>query len=384
MFRFCQLAMGQDSLADINSQNQLSGYIRSIHLAQRVGLTNHWYALNGMHTRLNLDHAFASALRFRMDVRTQFLFGSAVAESPLYVSGFRQPGESADLHVLWWKRTSSVGYSNVERLALTYQKKEMTVVVGRQRIHWGMALGWNPMDIFQVGNPFDPDYVERPGVGAVRAMRSLGPLSGFEMAMARTGIGLGRGAWRYYTNRSGYDLQFLAGWFDRQPIVGAGWSGSAGNWSFRGEAQSFIPTAGEAFQLQSVLETDRLLKRNGYLRAAILYNKGGQTDVNGGLPSFSPTPKQLMPGKWNASVGWSRDPSLRFQYGVEVFYTSAAGTIVLFPRIEWVFSGDWSASLFFQLVKSVHSGSSAQLGFFRLMKTMTRKHRVGHISHTEK
>ncbi len=131
-----------------------------------------------------------------------------------------------------------------------------------------------------------------------------------------------------------------------------------------------MASAGESFQLQSVLETDRLLNRNGYLRASILYIYDGQVGGKDGLPVFSPNPKQLMPGKWNASVGWSRDPSLRFQYGVELLYTSAAGTVVLFPRLEWIFSGDWSASLFLQLLKSIDSGDSAWLGFFRVGKSI--------------
>ena len=46
----------------------------------------------------------------------------------------------------------------------------------------------------------------------------------------------------YRFNKWGYDIQFLAGYSNSSDIVaGAGWSGSIGSVSFRGEASWFQP-----------------------------------------------------------------------------------------------------------------------------------------------
>jgi hypothetical protein len=373
VFIFCLCVIvpvpAQDTLSSRLSNTQLTGYLRSICLSQYITGEPTWYSSGGLHLRMNITHRSSQHLLFRADLRSLFLYGSAIPQQPLIKNSFRQEGELWNMHAIWWKNRNSFGYSNVERLSAHYERRRVSIVFGRQRIHWGMASSWNPNDVFQAGNLFDPDYVERSGADGIVMRRSIGALSGWDVALSKTAAGTFRGAGRYYFNRAGYDMQFLGGWYERQPMFGLGWSGSIANWSFRSEHQIYIPHATESFQLQSVCEFDRILPADRFFKFAFLYNHRGLTGGKSTLFSFIPQASHLMPGKWNGVIGWSCAPSLRFQYGIDLFYTGAAHTFILFPKLEWTFSNDWSASFFLQSAAITSLGRFSHQALFRVGKT---------------
>jgi hypothetical protein len=60
----------------------------------------------------------------------------------------------------------------LDRLSLTWQRREFRLVVGRQAITWGVNFFWPVLDLFA---PFAPERIDReykPGVDAMRASRS--------------------------------------------------------------------------------------------------------------------------------------------------------------------------------------------------------------------
>ncbi len=323
----------------------LSGYVRTISAAQWNSVDKELNSVNWLHARLNLVRRFSSHFQIRTDLRSQVYGGDALANLPNFKTGFRQPDEAVNLHTVWWKRPRSLAHTNVERLVATYERGNGLISLGRQRIHWGMAVGWNPNDLFQVGNVFDPDYLERPGSDAIRARKTLGELSGIEWAAAWTGPGRSRGGLRYYFNRLGFDFQGIVGWLDKQPMLGAGWSGSLGGWGFRGELQSFLSGSDQPAYFQSTLEFDRLMKNDSYFRIAALYNLAGSTDPVKARQAVRPEVRQLMPGTWNASIGWSRDLSLRLNWGLDLYYTTAGNSTILLPRAQWSLTKNWDVLL---------------------------------------
>jgi hypothetical protein len=112
--------------------------------------------------------------------------------------------------------------------------------IGRQRINWGQTLVWNPNDIFNAYSFFDFDYVERPGSDALRLQYYPNSSSAFEVAVKADYKAHVTAATLYRFNKWGYDIQFLAGFFNSEDLVaGAGWSGAIGSVSFRGEASWF-------------------------------------------------------------------------------------------------------------------------------------------------
>lgn len=335
---------------------------------------SHWQSANWLHGRLNVDHSISKGVRFRMDIRTQVFYSTDAENLDAYADGFGSRDESVNLHAIWWKGRRSLGQTNVERLVLSHRTDRTTVYVGRQRIHWGMSTIWNPNDVFQAGNPFDPDYVERPGVDAIRIQRATGSLSGLDLAIARMGSGRSRGACRYYSNRNGFDWQVIAGWYEKRPIYGVGWSGDLGNYSFRGEAQSFIRGAEEPGQFQCVVEWDRLLRNNNYAGLSILYNEKGVIGPTITPILLLPQARQLMPGKWNVRLGWQREASLRFRYGIDLFYTSAAHTLIFFPKAQVLLSKNWQIEILSQWIKPLTGNDRSARVFIRIGMDLSCDH----------
>jgi hypothetical protein len=112
--------------------------------------------------------------------------------------------------------------------------------IGRQRINWGQTLVWNPNDIFNAYSFFDFDYIERPGSDAARIQFYPSSSSTLEIAVKSDYKGHITAATLYRFNKFGYDIQFLAGYFNNEDIIaGTGWSGAIGSVSFRGEASWF-------------------------------------------------------------------------------------------------------------------------------------------------
>ena len=127
--------------------------------------------------------------------------------------------------------------TTIDRLWVDFNYGKFQARVGRQRINWGQTLVWNPNDIFNAYSFFDFDYVERPGSDAIRLQYYPDSSSAFELAVKADYENNITAAALYRFNKWGYDIQFLAGYFNSEDIVaGAGWSGALGSVSFRGEA----------------------------------------------------------------------------------------------------------------------------------------------------
>ena len=132
--------------------------------------------------------------------------------------------------------------TTIDRLWLDFNYDKFQVRVGRQRINWGQTLVWNPNDIFNAYSFFDIDYIERPGSDAIRLQYYPSYSSAVELAVKADSEKDITAAALYRFSKWGYDIQFLAGYSNSSDIVaGAGWSGSIGSLSFRGEGSWFRP-----------------------------------------------------------------------------------------------------------------------------------------------
>jgi hypothetical protein len=367
-FLIGSLAQAQDTLSPTRFPWVLKGYVRMLGMLEKPSMHLSVNSTAWLHNRLQLQRSFSEDLLFRIDLRTQVFYGNSIHSWPGYADGFKSNDESIHLNALWWKKCHSAAYTNVERLLLSQHYNKTDLTIGRQRINWGMALTWNPNDLFQSGNPFDPDYIERPGVDAIRIQRSTGMLSGIEIALARTGSGQSRGAWRYFGHKQSFDWQTIVGWYGHEPTVGFGYSTGLRHWSFCGELQSYLAGASDRNQLQACLETDRILSNNHYIRLSILFNRqGSKGALNGPLILYT-DPKLLMPGKWNAMIGWTYEPSLRIQYSTSFFYTTAQHSVIVLPQLSRTFEKNWQLALLLQGVEKLADNVQSLRVIIRLGK----------------
>lgn len=255
---------------------EVGGYLTMMQSAMFDTLSRTVYYENLLHNRLNFKVYLGSHVTFATEVRNRLYTGDLVRSmGPAYAE---MTGDDPGLVDMSWNLMSENSFflnTTIDRMWLDLSFNKFQARIGRQRINWGQTFVWNPNDIFNAYSFFDVDYIERPGSDAVRFQYYPSFSSAVEMAIKVdsendvTAAGLGR------FNIWGYDFQFLAGYSNCTDIVaGAGWSGSLGNYSFRGEGTWFHPAESFADTSGTVLVTagfDRVFENNSLVQLQFMY-----------------------------------------------------------------------------------------------------------------
>jgi hypothetical protein len=111
----------------------------------------------------------------------------------------------------------------ISRLALWLGPENMRIVAGRQRLYWGVARVFRPLDVFNPINFFEPGY-ERPGSNALLGYIALGHLTSIrgvvvpEHTLEKTFTGLRIGT-NVFANDIGLNIMHRAQ--ERKTILGA-------------------------------------------------------------------------------------------------------------------------------------------------------------------
>jgi hypothetical protein len=224
--------------------------------------------------------------------------------------------------------------TTIDRLWLDFHRNKIQVTLGRQRINWGQTLVWNPNDIFNAYSYFDFDYIERPGSDAVRFQYFTSSSSAAELVFKINSDKDITAAGLYRFNRWGYDLQFLAGLMNSEDmVIGTGWSGSMGSFSFRGEGTWFYPyeNSDEEGTVLITSGVDRIFKDNSLVQIQLMYcNNPLDLDDFGSLYSKNYTTKDLAFSRFSAfgQFTWAVTPLLNI--------TLAA---MWFPDLEGYYAG---------------------------------------------
>jgi len=220
----------------------LNGYLTTMQSVMFDSLSGPFVNENLIHNRLNFKGYVNKNITFAAEFRNRLFTGDMVRSGSIY-SG--QVGSDQGLADLSWNIISKQSFflnTTIDRLWMDFNYGKFQARLGRQRINWGQTLVWNPNDIFNAYSFFDFDYVERPGSDAIRLQYYPGYSSAIEVAIKADHEDHITGAAFYRFNKWGYDIQFLAGYFNSEDIVaGTGWSGAFGTVSFRGEASWFQP-----------------------------------------------------------------------------------------------------------------------------------------------
>jgi hypothetical protein len=124
---------------------------------------------------------------------------------------------------------------SISRLALWLGPENLRITVGKQRLYWGVARVFRPLDIFNPLNFLEPGY-ERPGYNAILGYASIGALTSLrgiyvpQYNLKRSFLGL-----RFGTNLMKNDVgfNFMHRSSERRTIVGAEVTGDfiVGYWS---------------------------------------------------------------------------------------------------------------------------------------------------------
>jgi hypothetical protein len=330
-------AFAQDSIAE--KKFRMQGYIKDLHSFTFNKDFSEVVTGNLVHNRLNFKYRPFKGFTAALEMRNRLFWGEEMAQTPSFASGLKYPGESEDLSITWVEMDNLLLFSNIDRLWVDYGANKWNVRLGRQRINWGIGTLWNPNDIFNTYNFLDFDYEERPASDAIKGQYLFGNMSNMELAVARTGDSVSNSivAVKYFTNKWNYDFQFLGGFYLEQPTLGAGWAGSIGNAGFKGESQYFFAKGSLPGQLNLAMEADYIFGKGWYLAGGGLFNSEGidePLDITS-ISSFTLSPRQPMPTKWNLFTSFSKEITPLFLVNTGVVYAPETNLLMVLPSLQY-------------------------------------------------
>jgi hypothetical protein len=245
--------------------------------------------------------------------------------------------------------------------------------VGRQRINWGQTLVWNPNDIFNVYSYFDFDYIERPGSDAIRLQYYPDYSSAFEIALKADYENNITGAALYRFNTHGYDIQFLAGYFNSEDIVaGAGWSGAIGSVSFRGEATWFQPAKNLSDTTGTGIFTigfDKAFADNSMAQIQVMYcNNPADMLSFGSIYKGTMSTKELAFSTFSAFGSYSYPVTPLFNIALSAMWFPDLQGYYAGPSFEYSVADNVGLSLYWQHFESHKSEPRTRInmGFLRV------------------
>ncbi len=265
----------------------LDGYITNMQSVMFDSLKGNWTNDNLVHNRIGFNWFPNGVFSVNVGIRTRIFTGESLKYIPGYADFISGDKGFLDLNTNLVSEKSVIVNSQIDRAYLSFEKGNLSITLGRQRINWGRSFVWNPNDIFNSYSFFDFDYPEKPGSDALRIQYYTGAASSAELVAAVDSSETISAAGMYRFNLASYDFQILGGIISEQDyFVGTGWEDAIKNTSFRGELtylhpkENFSDTTGLFI---ADMSCDYTFQNSLALRFEFLYN---QQPASGGISSF--------------------------------------------------------------------------------------------------
>ncbi len=338
---------------------QLRGYVKNMQTFQMADLN---YVAHGnlVHNRLNFRLYPLKTTTVGLELRNRLFTGDLVNFDPAF-------GESVDTdngltHMSWLlvDEPGLVALTQIDRAWMRWNNADWDITLGRQRINWGLNAFWNSNDLFNTFNLVDFDYEERPGTDALRVQRFLPSMAAIDVAIAPS---LNDSTWiaagMYKFNKRTYDFQLLAGWWNQDVALGAGWAGNLKTAGFKGEVTYFHPQDNwqeESGAISISTSIDYVFKGNLYVMAGALYSSEG-TDSTFNINALAntalgasepPSAKNLMPTRYSTLLSVSRPLSALINGSLVGIYAPGTNLLFLMPSLTVAVANNWEFAVFGQ------------------------------------
>ncbi len=330
------------------------GYVKDLQQWSFTGEPNSLVSGGFFHNRLILRFAPDTVWTFDAEVRNRLFYGEWVRFQPGLAAGLDVDAGLVDLSFVPVNRQALVGSVVADRLWAQWQRRQWTLRLGRQRIHWGKALIWNPNDWFNAWNFLDFDYEERPGSDALRLQYQAGLFSQFDLAVSPARqVKNAVAALRFGGHTGSFDYQALTGVYRNRLAAGIGWAGDVGQAGFKGEVSVFQPidsTAGHT-SVSATTEINMTFGNSWFVNAGLLLNSnglGGNTDLLR-LTQTNLSADNLMPGKVSFLASASTSITTLLQTSCTAIYSPNGHLIILVPTAAWSVAENWDIDLTGQL-----------------------------------
>lgn len=345
---------------------ELTGYLSTLQSAMFDSISGAVSFDNILHNRLNFKVYAGKNITFAAEFRNRLFTGDMARTGKSYQEIIGNDQGWADMS--WNILTEKSFFLNttIDRLWVDFNYGKIQVRAGRQRINWGQTLVWNPNDIFNTYSFFDFDYIERPGSDAIRVQYYPASSSAIEAAVKVNSVNkiTAAGLWRF--NKWGYDIQFLGGYSNGSDIVaGAGWSGSIGSMSFRGEGTWFHhtkPFVGIAGTLIITAGLEKIFSDNSSAQIQLMYcNNPTKLSNFNSFYSGNLSAKDLAFSKFSAfgQFTWATTPLLNM--GISSMWFPGLKGYYAGPSIDYSLAENLDFSLIWQNFRSLIGGSATNI-----------------------
>lgn len=361
------------AISQENKLTTVNGYLSTMQSMMFDSLKGTFTNDNLIHNRLNLKGFIGEHATFAIELRNRMFTGDIVKSSEGYSDLI---GKDFGLMDLSWNLMDEKSFlinSTIDRFWLDLNYGKFQARIGRQRINWGQTFVWNPNDIFNAYSFFDFDYVERPGSDAIRLQYYPQSSSALEFALkADNDKDLTAGV-LYRFNKWGYDIQFLAGFVNGEDYVaGAGWSGSLGSFSLRGEVSWFQPlrhfsdTTGRGL---FTIGFDKSFSNNSMAQVQVMYcNDPLQLEGFNSFYSGNLSSKDLAFSKFSAFLQYSIPATPLLNLGLSVMWFPDLKGFFAGPSMDYSLAENIDFSLIWQHFETNMGGNKTRInmGFLRL------------------
>lgn len=324
---------------------QLNGYIKNLHEWSFVDKLEQSQWTTFLHNRLNFKYPVSKAVNVRLEFRNRLYYGDNVKNIPEFSKVISRDNGWADLSWNLVDTDNVLFNSLIDRASINYSKGDWDITLGRQRVNWGMNLVWNPNDIFNTYNFLDFDYEERPGSDAIRIQYYLDDFSKIELAAKK-----GREkddhiiATMYKFNKWSYDIQIIAGIYQKDWVMGTGWAGNLKNAGFKGEVTYFAPfEKNNNGALSASISVDYGFKKGLYVHGSVLYNSAASEFLGGfeNLLFANVTARNLIPFEYAGFLQLSKEFSPVFSASFSTIYSPTNHSVIAIPTVKYSIATNW-------------------------------------------
>lgn len=307
------------------------------------------------HNRLKFKWYSANDFSAALEIRNRMFYGEQIKLSPLLGKVLNQDNGLFDMAFLLTDQKGCKLVTNIDRAYLRWNKDNIDVQLGRQRINWGISLVWNPNDLFNAASFVDFDYEERSGTDALRIQYKTASLSGFEF-IASPGKEAKKSiyALMYRFNKHKYDVQLFSAVYLSDIALGLGWAGSLKQLGFKGELTCFKSYEKALFPKQAInssISFDYTFKGSNYFNISYLYNSNGSNTLGqpGNINSlYVNDVKHLSPALHSAFFQISRAFNPLITGSFSTIFLVGMNQFFLMPSINYSIKDDWDINLVVQ------------------------------------
>lgn len=264
----------------------LGGYYKSLFTTSKSFITGESYGDSLNRLRLSLEGRHGESLLFHVEFDNEAHFGNLNTLPDFELVRQRQASTLFDLLHPFVDRDHAYWDVSLYRGSVTIRNNRAALTLGRQRIGWGTARFWSPVDVFNPLSPLQIEGEERQGVDAAQLELSLPRDLTWTLVYApQARFNRSTTAMRLSTTLHNYDVAGFVGRFARDWVAGGEFAGQWGGAGLRGEATyTWRDNPVEQDALRLTFGSDYAFTPKFYLVGEYFYNRGQPSGFVPGQP----------------------------------------------------------------------------------------------------